>query len=136
MLKFLENDFSQPRWRTAALKNAFALLSKQRFEYAAAFFILGGGLKDAVNICIKYLNDPQLAIALARVLEDGREDKPVLKSILTDVMIPMAFEKGNRWLASWAFWLLNRRDLAVRILVVRAHTFNPAQSLLIWYPSP
>jgi len=31
MLKFLSNDFSEPRWRTAALKNAFALLSKQRF---------------------------------------------------------------------------------------------------------
>ena len=31
MLKFLNNDFSQPRWRTAALKNAFALLSKRRF---------------------------------------------------------------------------------------------------------
>jgi hypothetical protein len=31
MLKFLSNDFSDPRWRTAALKNAFVLLSKQRF---------------------------------------------------------------------------------------------------------
>ena len=31
MLKFLGNDFSQARWRTAALKNAFALLSKRRF---------------------------------------------------------------------------------------------------------
>ena len=31
MLKFLNNDFTQPRWRTAALKNAFALLSKRRF---------------------------------------------------------------------------------------------------------
>jgi len=31
MLKFLANDFTEPRWRTAALKNAFALLSKQRF---------------------------------------------------------------------------------------------------------
>lgn len=31
MLRFLSNDFSQPRWRTAALKNAYALLSKQRF---------------------------------------------------------------------------------------------------------
>lgn len=30
MLKFLANDFDQPRWKTAALKNAFALLSKQR----------------------------------------------------------------------------------------------------------
>jgi hypothetical protein len=31
MLKFLSNDFSEPRWATAALKNAFALLSKQRY---------------------------------------------------------------------------------------------------------
>lgn len=117
MLKFLANDFTQTRWRTAALKNAYALLSKQRYEYAAAFFVLGGGLKDAVNICIRYLSDPQLAIALARVSENG-EDKPVFKSILNDVMIPIAFENGNRWLASWAFWLLKRRDLAVRVLVV------------------
>lgn len=31
MLKFLNNNFNEPRWRTAALKNAFALLSKRRF---------------------------------------------------------------------------------------------------------
>lgn len=31
MLKFLANDFQEPRWQTAALKNAFALLGKQRF---------------------------------------------------------------------------------------------------------
>ena len=33
---FLANDFSEPRWRSAALKNAFALLSKQQHELAAA----------------------------------------------------------------------------------------------------
>jgi hypothetical protein len=31
MLKFLANDFTQPQRKTAALKNAYALLSKQRF---------------------------------------------------------------------------------------------------------
>jgi hypothetical protein len=31
MLKFLANDFDNPKWRTASLKNAFALISKQRF---------------------------------------------------------------------------------------------------------
>ncbi|EJD03819.1 uncharacterized protein FOMMEDRAFT_106015 [Fomitiporia mediterranea MF3/22] len=116
MMKFLSNDFSLPRWRTAALKNAYALLGKQRYEYAAAFFVLGGGLKDAVNVCVKHLNDFQLAIAIARVVEP-EGDRPILKSILTSVVVPLAFEKGNRWLGSWAFWLLNRRDLAVRILV-------------------
>lgn len=31
MLNFLSHDFTVARWRTAALKNAYALLSKQRF---------------------------------------------------------------------------------------------------------
>ncbi|KAJ7042393.1 RAVE protein 1 C terminal-domain-containing protein [Mycena alexandri] len=101
MLKFLSNDFSEARWRTAALKNAYALLSKRRFEYAAAFFLLGGALRDAVNVCLKQLGD----------------DGPVLLGILNNTVIPTAFRDGNRWLASWAFWLLHRRDLAVRILV-------------------
>ena len=37
MLKFLSNDFSQARWRTAAQKNAFALLSKRRFGTSSSF---------------------------------------------------------------------------------------------------
>jgi hypothetical protein len=32
MIKFLSNDFDEPRWKSAALKNAFALMSKQRFR--------------------------------------------------------------------------------------------------------
>ncbi|KAJ7783622.1 RAVE protein 1 C terminal-domain-containing protein [Mycena maculata] len=116
MLKFLANDFSEARWRTAALKNAYALLSKRRFEYAAAFFLLGGALRDAVNVCLKQLGDFQLAVALARVVEQS-DDGPVLIGILNNTVIPTAFREGNRWLASWGFWLLHRRDLAVRILV-------------------
>jgi hypothetical protein len=30
-LKFLANNFDEPKWRKAALKNAYALLSKRRF---------------------------------------------------------------------------------------------------------
>ncbi|KAG1784113.1 RAVE protein 1 C terminal-domain-containing protein [Suillus placidus] len=116
MLKFLANDFTQPKWKTAALKNAYVLLSKQRFEYAAAFFLLGGSLKDAVHVCLRHLSDFQLAIALARVVEGG-SDGPVLRDILHNTVIPTAFREGNRWLGSWAFWMLNRRDFAVRILV-------------------
>lgn len=29
--KLLRNDFSEARWKTAALKNAYALLGKRRF---------------------------------------------------------------------------------------------------------
>lgn len=91
-------------------------------EYAASFFLLGGALKDAVRICLKQIGDMQLAIALARIVE-GNDDGPVLEEILRETVVPLAFKDGNRWLASWAFWLLNRRDLAVRILVV---CFDPA----------
>jgi RAVE protein 1 C terminal len=93
-------------------------------EYAAAFFILGGSLKDAVNVCLRHLDDFQLAVALARVIE-GRDDGPVLCNTLYENIIPLAFKKGNRWLGSWAFWLLHRRDLAVRILVVSDTTLVP-----------
>jgi len=86
-------------------------------EYAAAFFLLGGSPKDAINICLKQLNDFQLAVALARVVE-GSNDGPLLQDVLTRAVLPTAFELGNRYLASWAFWLLHRRDLSVRILVV------------------
>ncbi|OAX44398.1 hypothetical protein K503DRAFT_383768 [Rhizopogon vinicolor AM-OR11-026] len=116
MLKFLSNDFTQPKWKTAAMKNAYALLSKQRFEYAAAFFLLGGSLKDAVHVCLKQLSDFQLAIAITRVVEGG-SDGPVLRDILLNTVIPTAFREGNRWLGSWALWMLNRRDFAVRILL-------------------
>jgi hypothetical protein len=75
-------------------------------------------LQDAVNICLKQLNDFQLAIAIARIVEQ-RDDGPVLEGILRDTVLPLAFKEANRWLGSWALWCLRRRDLAVRILIVR-----------------
>lgn len=50
MTDFFNNDFTQERWRKAALKNAYALLGKQRFEHAVAFFLLGNALWDAVQV--------------------------------------------------------------------------------------
>jgi hypothetical protein len=69
MLKFLANDFSEDRWQKAAIKNAYALLGKQRYEYAVAFFLLGEKLKDAVNVCLKQLDDIQLAIVICRLFD-------------------------------------------------------------------
>ncbi|KAM4059312.1 hypothetical protein HRG_007830 [Hirsutella rhossiliensis] len=114
--RLLANDFEDPKWKRAALKNAYALLSKRRFEYAAAFFLLAGHLEDAVEVCLRQLHDMQLAIAVARVYEgDGG---PVLQKILRDEVLPLAAQEGNRWLASWAFWTLGRKDMAVRALVM------------------
>lgn len=113
--KLLRNDFTDSRWKTAALKNAYALLGKRRFEYAAAFFLLAGNLQDAANVCAHQMHDLQLAIAVARVY-DG-DDSLVLRSLLEDKVLPQAALEGNRWLATWAFWMLGRRDMAVRVLI-------------------
>ena len=63
------------------------------------------------------LGDDQLAIAVARAHEG--DDGPVLREFLTDRILPQATADGNRWMATWALWMLGKRDSAVRALVVR-----------------
>ena len=62
------------------------------------------------------MGDLQLAIAITRAYEG--DDGPVLKGILEERVLPEAASDGNRWMASWAFWMLGRRDMAVRSLIV------------------
>ena len=52
MSQFFARDFTVDRWRKAALKNAYSLLGKQRFDHAAAFFLLAGSLWDAIQVSI------------------------------------------------------------------------------------
>ncbi|KAM0522721.1 hypothetical protein ACHAPS_005927 [Verticillium nonalfalfae] len=104
--RLLANNFEDPKWRTTALKNAYALLSKRRF--------------DAVNVCLHQLKDLQLAIAIARVYEG--DNGPVLRKLLEDEVLNVAAREGNRWLASWAFWMLGRKDMAVRSLITPVYT--------------
>lgn len=91
-------------------------LANRHVEYAASFFLLADHLRDAVQVCLNQLNDAQLAIAITRVYEG--DDGPVLREILEERVLPEAAAGGNRWMASWAFWMLKRRDAAVRSLVV------------------
>ncbi|KAF2757793.1 WD repeat protein-like protein [Pseudovirgaria hyperparasitica] len=113
--RLLANNFTEARWKTAALKNAYALMGRRRFEYAAAFFLLADHLSDAVQVLSNQMQDTQLAIAIARVYEG--DDGPVLHQLLQNTILPKAVKDGNRWLATWAFWHLNKRDSAVRALV-------------------
>ena len=58
----------------------------------------------------------QLAVTIARVYEG--DDGPVLKELIMEKILPLAAMDGNKWLATWAFWMLRRKDAAVRTLVV------------------
>lgn len=88
--------------------------------YAAAFFLLADNLAAAVDVCLHQLKDLQLAVAISRVYEG--DHGPVLHKVLHDDILPLAAQGGNRWLASWAFWMLGRKDMAVRSLIVSVST--------------
>jgi hypothetical protein len=125
--RLLINNFQEERWKTAALKNAYALMGRRRFEYAAAFFLLADHLHDAVQVLHNQLGDTQLAIAVARVY--GGDESPVLLAFLKDKILPQAARDGNRWLATWCYWMLGRRDTAVRSLVTPlSRLLSPAET--------
>ncbi|EDW86373.1 uncharacterized protein Dwil_GK17684 [Drosophila willistoni] len=73
MTTFFGNNFAEDRWRKAALKNAFVLLGKQRFEHAVAFFLLANSLNDAIEVCMNKLEDFQLALIISRLYEGDAE---------------------------------------------------------------
>ncbi|XP_065268571.1 dmX-like protein 2 isoform X7 [Emys orbicularis] len=87
MTTFFSHNFSEDRWRKAALKNAFALLGKQRFEQSAAFFLLAGSLKDAIEVCLEKMEDIQLAMVIARLYESEFETSLTYTSILYEKIL-------------------------------------------------
>ncbi|KAF6211101.1 hypothetical protein GE061_014215 [Apolygus lucorum] len=116
MTAFFANDFTQDRWRKAALKNAFALLGKQRFEHAAAFFLLAGALRDAIEVCLNKLEDLQLAMVIARLYEGEMDSTPPnLKRLLYEEILGCDSNGENQdmskvhpdpFLRSMALWIL------------------------------
>lgn len=71
MTAFFQHDFSEERWRKAALKNAFALLGKQRFDHATAFFLLAGSVRDAIEVRWHNLKFANFHYSLMGKVSDG-----------------------------------------------------------------
>ena len=115
---FLSNDFGVERWRSAALKNAFSLLSKQSFELAAAFLILGGDVSAAVKVCSRQMGDLQLALVICRLAGDGE----LLRSTLHDELLPYSQERSDPWLGCVAHLLLQQHSHAFAALADAAST--------------
>uniref|UniRef100_H3CVW1 Dmx-like 2 n=1 Tax=Tetraodon nigroviridis TaxID=99883 RepID=H3CVW1_TETNG len=87
MTQFFKNNFSEDRWRKAALKNAFSLLGKQRFEQSAAFFLLAGSLKDAIEVLMEKMEDLQLAMIVARLYEADFENSSTCQGLLNEKVL-------------------------------------------------
>ncbi|AEY96926.1 FAEL063Wp [Eremothecium gossypii FDAG1] len=117
MLNFLEHDFTQARWRTAALKNAFVLASKHRYLDSACFFLLADSLKDAVNVLVRKLEDLDLAIGVCRVYSG--DSSPELHHLLTNHVLPGAVVDNDIWTMSYVYWRLKNENLAIKALLGR-----------------
>ncbi|XP_062273548.1 dmX-like protein 1 isoform X3 [Scomber scombrus] len=132
MTDFFRNNFSEDRWRKAALKNAFSLLGKQRFQHSAAFFLLAGSLKDAVEVCLEKMQDLQLALVISRLYESEFETASTYKKILQrhvlgqDKQIPAHHDP---FLRSMAHWVLEDYSRALDTLLeqpaVSANSVSP-----------
>ncbi|KAG7237538.1 hypothetical protein INR49_032155 [Caranx melampygus] len=127
MTEFFRNNFSEDRWRKAALKNAFSLLGKQRFQHSAAFFLLAGSLKDAV--CLEKMQDLQLALVISRLYESEFETSSTYKKILQrhvlgqDKQIPA---HNDPFLRSMAHWVLEDYSKALDTLLEQPTNSNPS----------
>ena len=132
MRKFFSNDFTQDRWRRAALKNAFSLLSKQRFDHAAAFFLLAGKLWDAIDVCISRLNDIKLALFIARLYEG--ENGPCFERLLKESILGITTStvihepSTDPFLRSIALWLLQDFSGALETLLVNLNPLSESPS--------
>uniref|UniRef100_A0A3Q2DCI4 Dmx like 1 n=1 Tax=Cyprinodon variegatus TaxID=28743 RepID=A0A3Q2DCI4_CYPVA len=128
MTEFFHKNFSEDRWRKAALKNAFSLLGKQRFQHSAAFFLLAGSLKDAVEVCLEKMQDLQLALVIARLYESEFETSSTYKKILQRHVLGQdkqtalfyAFQipvHPDPFLRSIAYWVLEDYSGALDTLI-------------------
>ena len=86
-------------------------------EYAAAFFLLGNCPKDAINVCIKHMQDYDLAVFIARI----RHDRAVLLPWLIEThLMPKARELDDKWLVHWCWWAQGKKEQAIRVIYVSA----------------
>ena len=121
-MKLLKNNFNSDRWRVAAQKNAYALLSKRRPMYAAAFFLLAGSTKDCVQLLVDKLDRFSLAVAIARV-HDG--DTGVGMQYLKERF------KSNIWFSFFCLW--NEGNCADAIDLLKSSDDIDAQLLAARY---
>jgi hypothetical protein len=130
---FLSRDFSDPKSRMAASKNAYALLGMNKHGLAVAFFLLAGAPGDAASIAARRLHDPQLAVAIARLADAAAGDERAwgthCESLATQELLPSAQAAGDLWTRHALLWRLGRTSDAIQLLLDAVNSRQEALSL-------
>ncbi|KAG7575146.1 WD40 repeat [Arabidopsis suecica] len=104
LVVFLSRNFQEEKNKAAALKNAYVLMGKHQLELAIGFFLLGGEASSAINVCVKNLQDEQLALVICRLI-DG-QGGALESNLIKKHILPSAVQRGDFWLASLLKWEL------------------------------
>lgn len=73
-------------------------MGKHQLELAIGFFLLGGEPSSAINVCVKNLQDEQLALVICRLV-DG-QGGTLESDLIKKYILPSALQRGDFWLAS------------------------------------
>ncbi|CAJ0940690.1 unnamed protein product [Ranitomeya imitator] len=140
MTQFFSHNFKEDRWRKAALKNAFSLLGKQRFEQSAAFFLLAGSLKDAIEVCLEKMEDVQLALVIARLYESEIDTSSTYESLLYERVLGCQKDGSgfscsklhpDPFLRSIAYWIIKDHTKALDTLLEQTPKDDDENPILV-----
>ncbi|XP_037074654.1 dmX-like protein 2, partial [Pollicipes pollicipes] len=133
--KFFSKNFNCQEGRTAAKKNAYQCLGKQKFVSAAALFLLADSLSDCIEVILSKLRDLQLAMLVCR-LYDGELDTcpPSLGNLLdkeilgvTEEDVDLTGAHPDPFLRSMAYWIKKDYSSSLNTLLkVNVGTLHPA----------
>jgi hypothetical protein len=111
---FMKRNFNEEPSQVAAMKNAYALLGQHRYHLAAAFFILARKYEDAIEVCVKNLEDIQLGLCMALVV--STDEKNYHKELITEILVPKAKEEQEIHKHLLYYFMLDDRQAAMRVL--------------------
>lgn len=120
--KFIMRDFSIPKNRKIAKKNADTLMNKKKYLYAAYFYLLADDIRSALDMTLEKLGDINLTVCILRLVEskyNGDEWKKYysLEKIYQDFFINFGTVIRDPWLVTYGYIGQNKIDLALEYIL-------------------
>nr|CDS32903.1 dmX protein 1 [Hymenolepis microstoma] len=134
---FFRSDFTSgsPACRQAKM-NAFRLLSQHKYPEAAALFIIGDWLEDAIRVCIYTLKDLQLAVFVCRLYSLSHGTREGEESAYHQILRSHVICHEDPYLRSIGYWTLSEPLNALTTLIMKpAEKPEDNTALFKSYPS-
>eukprot|EP00835_Amoeboradix_gromovi_P000669 NODE_25_length_35605_cov_0.353461.p1 type:complete len:1954 gc:universal NODE_25_length_35605_cov_0.353461:17242-11381(-) len=106
MVLFLKSYIASPSALTAT-KNAYVLLSKQRYLMAVSFFLLGTEYESAIMVLLNHCEMDDLALILATALDN----KALINTVLNHIS-----SSGNAYIQALCLYKLNNKTACINVL--------------------